>query len=708
KLPPELALFYERIRGQAVQGISSYSLHWASGDILLSSIEQLVVYRNGNSHKIAEYAPGALMSPTFSETDPNYVAFCSRNQLFVDRNGSQVFGTEGRADGNIQNGVSSFVEQEELERFEGFWWSPKRVELLYQRVDETPVARLTFVVPGKPPEDPMPYPLAGTANPITTLRLVSIDPESGAPIDKALHADLRKVVPWFEYIARVGWTADGEYVHLQLMDRQQNKLALVAVPRTAFISDNESGMQPTAEDSIRVLFDENSPVWINANNSTVFLPNSGDGKVRAIIASEKTNTCHLFLHEYDLSATSNAILSKETPLTAGEDWTVMKDIKPTVDTTRSLIYYLSNVVSPVIVSLCVSSFAAPGECRVLTPQNMSYKYDRGRTALSINPEIGFVCWLSNVSMLPECRFYRLEYSATDPLPTAVLQYVLDVSKPSPSATMPAPLEPSAQFRPKFYTYRSVGSGQTHYALLLLPPQEAPKGTRYPVVQHVYAGPCVQVVRDNWPSVANFIKYTTYGYAVLLVDGRGSHNRGVAFEGPIKNQMGTVEVADQVEGLKHVLNECHELDPDKVVVTGWSYGGYMALCMLIRHPEIYKASCGGAAVVDWRLYDTCYTERYLGMPQENERAYWESGVISRLKDLVEEEGRLLIVHGLIDENVHFLHSERLINALISNGKPHRLLLLPNERHGVKGTETIEYIHATLFAFFDAAIQRSSTH
>lgn len=95
------------------------------------------------------------------------------------------------------------------------------------------------------------------------------------------------------------------------------------------------------------------------------------------------------------------------------------------------------------------------------------------------------------------------------------------------------------------------------------------------------------------------------------------------------------MVDQVEGLQHVLAHCEELDRDKVVVTGWSYGGYMALCMLIAHPELYRASCAGAAVVDWRLYDTCYTERYLGMPQENDRVYFESGVISRLKDLVEE-------------------------------------------------------------------------
>jgi dipeptidyl-peptidase 9 len=145
-----------------------------------------------------------------------------------------------------------------------------------------------------------------------------------------------------------------------------------------------------------------------------------------------------------------------------------------------------------------------------------------------------------------------------------------------------------------------------------------------------------------------------------------------------------------------------LDANRVVVTGWSYGGYMSLLLLIHHPEVYRASCAGASVVDWRLYDTCYTERYLGLPQDQEKAYWDSGVLSRIKRLTEEEGRLLIVQGLIDENVHFYHAEKLINSLINNGKPYQLLVLPNERHGVKSIEAVEYLHASVLSFFEKAL------
>jgi len=263
--------------------------------------------------------------------------------------------------------------------------------------------------------------------------------------------------------------------------------------------------------------------------------------------------------------------------------------------------------------------------------------------------------------------------------------------------------PSEIFQKRFFEYRSENSNCVHYALLIYPADGA---GNYPVIQNVYGGPSVQVVRDSWFSVSQYIKFVSLGYAVLFVDGRGSANRGSEFEGGIKHHLGFIEVEDQAEGLLTVAKLTGSLlDTSRVCVTGWSYGGYMSILMLAHHPSLYRGACAGGAVSDWTLYDTCYTERYMGLPKENEVAYKTSGLLGRLNKLPDEDGRLLIVHGMIDENVHFSHTEKIINGLITAGKPHSLQLFPGERHAIRNGDAIEHLHARMIIFFNDAIAKS---
>jgi dipeptidyl-peptidase-4 len=166
-----------------------------------------------------------------------------------------------------------------------------------------------------------------------------------------------------------------------------------------------------------------------------------------------------------------------------------------------------------------------------------------------------------------------------------------------------------------------------------------------------------------------------GFLVFVLDNRGSSRRGLAFEGAVKSAMGHPEVDDQVDGVHWLVN--HGLtDPQRVAIYGWSYGGYMAVMCLARASDVFKVAVAGAPVTHWDGYDTHYTERYMGLPQENHEAYEESSVITHVPDI---RGNLMLVHGLIDENVHFRHTARLINALIKNRKQYELLLFPDERH-----------------------------
>jgi dipeptidyl-peptidase-4 len=204
------------------------------------------------------------------------------------------------------------------------------------------------------------------------------------------------------------------------------------------------------------------------------------------------------------------------------------------------------------------------------------------------------------------------------------------------------------------------------------------------------------VTNSWQlSVDMRAQYlASQGFLVFKLDNRGSARRGLAFEAPIKHNMGGVEVADQVDGVRWLIE--HGLaDPGRVGIYGWSYGGYMAAMCLARAADTFQVAVAGAPVTHWDAYDTCYTERYMGLPQTNPDGYKASSVMHHLDKMT---GRLLLVHGLIDENVHFRHTARLINGLIAAGKRYDLLLFPDERHMPRKADGRLYMEEQIADYF----------
>merc|ERR1740123_2420293 len=189
-----------------------------------------------------------------------------------------------------------------------------------------------------------------------------------------------------------------------------------------------------------------------------------------------------------------------------------------------------------------------------------------------------------------------------------------------------------------------------------------------------------------------------GVLVLKVDGRGSNRRGLHFEGALKHDMGSVEVDDQVAGVNWCVRQ-GLTDAARVGIYGWSYGGYMSAMCLAKAPDVFKCAVAGGPVTHWDGYDTCYTERYMGLPSKNVDGYKRSSVMEYVDGL---KGDLLLVHGLIDENVHFRHTARLINALIAAQKPYQLLLFPNERHSPRSAKDKEYMEERVWGFIKASI------
>ncbi len=222
------------------------------------------------------------------------------------------------------------------------------------------------------------------------------------------------------------------------------------------------------------------------------------------------------------------------------------------------------------------------------------------------------------------------------------------------------------------------------------------GKKYPLIVSVYGGPHAQRAVDDWSLTVDLrAQYLAQrGFIVLKVDNRGSANRGLEFEAALADRMGTVEVDDQVAAVREMA-KLPWVDASRVGIYGWSYGGYMTCMAMMRAPEVFKVGVSGAPVTDWDGYDTGYTERYMGTPQSNPEGYKDSSVLTHVAKL---RGKLLIVHGMVDENVQFRHTARLIVALTEANKDYDLLVFPEERHMPRDAKGLEYQERRVLEYF----------
>src|SRR6202034_3079055 len=217
----------------------------------------------------------------------------------------------------------------------------------------------------------------------------------------------------------------------------------------------------------------------------------------------------------------------------------------------------------------------------------------------------------------------------------------------------------------------AADGTTLYARLIKPAGFQP-GAKYPAIVNVYGGPGLQMVHNRWYDLDAQL-WANRGYVVWQLDNRASNGRGHAFEEPIYRELGKQEVADQRLGVEHLI-ALGFVDPKRVGITGWSYGGYMTIHSLLLAPDVFKVGVAGAPVTDWRNYDTIYTERYMGLPDENSEGYQRSSPQTNAGDI---KARLLIAHNLEDDNVHFQNTVQMANALEKAGKQFQMLVYPQK-------------------------------
>jgi dipeptidyl-peptidase-4 len=569
--------------------------------------------------------------------DGRFVSFVRDHNLWLVNlaDGKERAITQGGME-EIRKGELDWVYPEELDIKTAYWWSPDSSAIAYLEMDERKVTQYPLVDFSSPngEAEMERYPTAGGANPIVHVLVASVGGGEPRAMDIGTETDI--------YIPRVNWLTDSKHLAIRRLNRTQTTLDLL-------IADTTSGKTRTA-------LSENDPNWINVGDDLYFLK---DGK-RFLWSSERSGYRHLYL--YDLDGKQLAQITKgEWEITALD----------AVDETKGLVYFTATEKSPLERQLYRVALDGSGFARLTK--------EEGTHAAVLGPNASaFIDTFSSTAAPPRQDLCRADGSRIAPVNENRVSELADYHL--------SPME--------FVTVRTHDGIQLN-ASILKPPDFHPQ-KKYPVLVYTYGGPHAQAVRNAW-GAATFLWHQLMaqkGYIIFSVDNRGSAGRGHAFETPLHFRLGSQELSDQRDGVQY-LKSLPYVDANRIGIWGWSYGGHMTLHAMFEAGDDFKVGFAGGPVTDWRYYDSIYTERYLGLPQKNEKGYQDS---SPVKYAAQLKGKLLIAHGTGDDNVHFANTLSVINDLIEAGKYVEVLAFPGRGHGVSDPHARRVLMQRVTQFF----------
>ncbi|QBX38315.1 S9 family peptidase [Brevundimonas sp. S30B] len=615
-----------------------YILAPLEGDIFLADRQ------GGAVRRLTETAADeidAKVSPKGS-----YVSFVRDQNLFVIdlATGQETAITDDGKD-LITWATAEFIAQEELDRDTGYWWSPNERYIAIQRTDESPVdviPRLDITGGGASVIEQR-YPRAGRPNAVVELYIRDIQSGDRVKVDLGDNTDI--------YLGRVNWAADGQTAYVQRLSRDQKRLDLLAV-------DPATGRS-------RVIASQTSRAWVNVTHDFRALR---DGNF--IWSSEESGWRHLYLY--------NREGRRLRPITRG-DYAV-KSLNGVNQDTGEVFFTASmrdGREYPIEQQLFRASLRRTGDATAVTPQG-------GWWSASVNGTgTAYVGNYSDLETPPQSALYSMDGTRV----RWIEENRLEAGHPFwPYA--------SRKRTPEYGTLQS--HGETLVWQMVTPPDFDPSKT-YPVVMQVYGGPSGGGVRRAWQPASTQL-LTEAGYIVFRLDNRGEGDRSAAFKQALYLKMGQPEIEDQVVGANY-LRSLPYVDANRIAMMGWSYGGFMSL-MALTEPKMGLASAiAGAPPTEWGLYDTGYTERYMSTPERNVDGYAASDVNTRLDNLT---GRLLLMHGMADDNVIFENTTRVLNALQERSIPFETMLYPGQRHGIRGNDRQLHQWGTYLDFLDRTI------
>ncbi len=611
-----------------------YDYQWLTNDtVRLHADGRVFIYRREDrSIEEIKLPPGEKRHTKYSP-DGNFIAFTRDYDLYAyDLEQPREIRLTRGGNEYLRNGELDWVYPEELQIRQGFYWSPDSRSIAYLQLNEEGVTSypITDFSPIVPETTERLYPKAGTKNPAARVGVVTLSNRSTRWIDLGYP---------YEYIARVKWSPEGDFIAIQALDRSQKRLALL-------FADPSDG-------SSEMILEETDPHWVNVHDGPFWLESEED----FLWLSERDGYCHL----YRIAKKGESVRQ----LTKGE-WEVTRFVAYSSPTKE--IFFEATKESPIERHIY----------RVSSKGGRIHRVTQGHAfhSASVSASGKYVYDRStNVKLPRQCSILSRKGE--------VVRVLGEVSL--------ADYEPYRMVIPEFLEIQ--GEGDRVYHARIYKPANFEKDKHYPVVFQIYGGPHGQVVQNRFDDMFSQV-LVEEGFLVFSMDNRGSAGRGHVWETPIYRHFGQTELTDILVGVEY-LKSYPYADMDRMGMWGWSFGGYLTCYAMLKSPDTFRAGAAVAPVTDWRLYDTIYTERYMGHPDDNPEGYHDSSPVYFAEAL---EGSLLLAHGISDDNVHVQNTYKMVDALLRANKEYEFYAYPQKSHGIWGDEHRIHLFNRILDFF----------
>lgn len=613
-----------------------YSVSPESNDLIIYVKDKIFLYDFVAKRKTAEFSYPAKMDGWDLSPKSRMAAYTKENNLYVQTSQGEEAAVSNEENAGIVYGQS--VHRNEFGINKGTFWSPEGNLLAFYRMDETMVTDYPLVdVSARIAKlKNIKYPMAGMKSHHVTVGVYN--PMTGETVY------LKTGTPKEKFLTNIAWSPDEKSIYIAEVNRGQD--TCVVRRYNAATGSLE-----------KTLFTETHPKYVEPQNSVLFLKNDAS---KFLWLSERDGYNHLYLYN-----TEGELLKQ---VTSGK-WDITSIVG--FDENGDNLFYISTEVSPV-------------EKHIYKLNLKSGKSER----LSKEEGVHYAMLSGNGKYI--CDQYTSQYN---PGKVAVTEtksnktYIYHIAKdPYRNVTLPE------------ITLGSIkaNDGKTDLYYRLVKPTDFDESKKYPVIVYVYGGPHSQMIDNSWMAQARGwdIYMAQKGYVVFTLDNRGTDYRGIDFENITHRQLGVIETQDQMAGIEFLKSQPY-VDADRVGVHGWSYGGFMTLNLMLRHPETFKVGVAGGPVTDWKYYEIMYGERYMDSPQENPTGYKETSMVDRAGDL---KGRLLLIHGDEDPVVVMQHNLSFIASAIKKGTHPDLFIYPGQEHNMIGRDRV-HLHEHITRYFD---------